>query len=191
MERYVKENFSARLKDARKELSISPETLGKIIGVSGVTIRNYERGKDCPKLSNAIALAKALNVSLRWLCGGEDEKNIYDQFDKLRLVLTDINRNPIFTDGRFYKNPIEVIADVATSKDFDEYTSPVTIIIRDAGIIEAMERYRSILLHIKKISESVPVVKHSIQLISEYFFDQFRNELAAAVENLKNENELE
>lgn len=55
-----------RLKKRRKELGISQEELGKIVGVSTTSIQNWEAGT-WPKGDYVIALAEALNCSLDWL----------------------------------------------------------------------------------------------------------------------------
>jgi transcriptional regulator with XRE-family HTH domain len=65
------EIFARRLVKARKDKHLSPEKLAKKIGLSGTAIRNYERGSATPNLQNAATIAKELDVSIDWLCGGD------------------------------------------------------------------------------------------------------------------------
>ena len=59
--------FAEKVRQARAELGITMEELGKAVGVSGRTIFDYERGKKTPRQSNLLKLAKALRVSSRFL----------------------------------------------------------------------------------------------------------------------------
>lgn len=56
----------SRLKLMREERKLSAEELGKLAGVSHVTIYNIEKGKGTI-LNNAKAIAKALKVKLEEL----------------------------------------------------------------------------------------------------------------------------
>ena len=61
--------FADRLRDARKAAGMSQTTLGEAAGVSAQNISACEKGKNLPTLFTAVALAKALGVSLDYLCG--------------------------------------------------------------------------------------------------------------------------
>ena len=61
--------FADRLRDARKAAGKSQTTLGEAAGVSAQNISACEKGKNLPTLFTAVALAKALGVSLDYLCG--------------------------------------------------------------------------------------------------------------------------
>lgn len=73
--------FAQRMKQAREEKNIMQKNLAVIVGVTPTTISSYEKsdteghGKK-PTLENAQAIAEALGVSLDWLCGMSDNKNI-------------------------------------------------------------------------------------------------------------------
>lgn len=51
------------LKEIRKEKKLSTEAVGRQLGVSHVTILNWERGKSEPGASAVIALADVYGVS--------------------------------------------------------------------------------------------------------------------------------
>lgn len=89
--------FKERLKLKRKELKLTQSQLGKMIGVSDVTIANYENGKREPNVLMIKKLSKALNTNGDYLLGldnkgyktpiplTDDEKDIivsYRELDK-------------------------------------------------------------------------------------------------------------
>lgn len=55
-------DFSENLKLQRQKKNLSQEDLGKLIGVSGVTIMRYEKGTRQPKLETIKELANALKI---------------------------------------------------------------------------------------------------------------------------------
>ncbi len=59
--------FNERLKKRRKELKITQANLGKLVGVSDVTIANYENGNREPNILTIQKLSKALNTSADYL----------------------------------------------------------------------------------------------------------------------------
>ena len=66
--------FSRRLYELRKERGLSTRELGRLIGVDSGRISRYENDGKRPFLDSAARLSNALNVSLDYLCGYEDEK---------------------------------------------------------------------------------------------------------------------
>ncbi|MBQ9730526.1 MAG: helix-turn-helix transcriptional regulator [Bacilli bacterium] len=79
--------FSHQLKEIRKDRNMSQKQLGDLIGVSKVSISNYENGMQYPTLEKLILLAKVLDCSLDYLLGID-----YDN-------LTDLKR-----DERIFKS---------------------------------------------------------------------------------------
>lgn len=67
--------FSERLKEARQKAKLTQKQLAGLSDVTAATISSYESegGTKVPSLDKVIALAKALNVSIDWLCGLENE----------------------------------------------------------------------------------------------------------------------
>jgi transcriptional regulator with XRE-family HTH domain len=54
----------------------SQEQLGRLLGVSGVTIWSYKTGEKLPRMARAIEIARALGVSAEWLLTGQSSKEI-------------------------------------------------------------------------------------------------------------------
>ena len=52
-----------RIKNCRKELGMTQKDLAQKIGCAEITIRQYESGRNAPKIDTRIAIAKALGVS--------------------------------------------------------------------------------------------------------------------------------
>lgn len=65
-----------RLKELRLQKGKLQEDIGKVIGVSGRAIGNYETGKRDMSPEIILKLAKYFNVSTDYLLGKSDEKNI-------------------------------------------------------------------------------------------------------------------
>ncbi len=60
-----------RLKEARKSKNFSQEELGHLIGVSKVSICQWEKETKKPSTKNLIAVSKILNVPLEYLIGND------------------------------------------------------------------------------------------------------------------------
>lgn len=63
------ETFAERVRAARKNKKWTYEKLGENAGITDAAVCRIEKRQNTPTLYTAIALAKALNVSLEWLCG--------------------------------------------------------------------------------------------------------------------------
>lgn len=63
--------FSERLFKLRKEKRLSREAVGKKIGVSKTSIKNWEDGENSPKVEHIQALAKFFDVDFNWLLSGK------------------------------------------------------------------------------------------------------------------------
>lgn len=65
-------NFSDRLKSIRIDRGYTQRTLGELVGVSEMTIGNWERGVKQPSLNFLLALSDALHVSVDFLIGSDN-----------------------------------------------------------------------------------------------------------------------
>ena len=70
--------FAEKVKMARSELGLSQTELGEASGVSLRTILAYEKGKAKPRQSSLLKLAKALNVSTKFLMDDSCENPLKD-----------------------------------------------------------------------------------------------------------------
>ena len=68
--------FSERLKALRLEQNLTQGQLGEIIGVKHFSIYSYEKGRSCPEMKSLIALADYFNVSIDYLTGRTDKREI-------------------------------------------------------------------------------------------------------------------
>ena len=59
--------FSEKVREARNELGLSQTQLGEAAGVSLRSILAYEKGEKYPRPGTMLKLAKALNVSVKFL----------------------------------------------------------------------------------------------------------------------------
>lgn len=84
-----------RLKLLREEKNLLQEELGKVIGVSGRAIGNYEKGTRDMSTEIVIKLANFFNVSTDYLLGKSNERNqkndINSELIKIGLSLKDYN----------------------------------------------------------------------------------------------------
>lgn len=58
-----------RIALARTDKGLSKKTLGKLVGRSETAVEHWEDGVSGMKFEDAIAVSKALDVSLDWLAG--------------------------------------------------------------------------------------------------------------------------
>lgn len=71
-----KMNFHNRLKALRIRSSMTQKELGQKIGVSVVTVRNWESGNKSPSMSAIVSLAKTFCVSTDYMLGVVQDFNI-------------------------------------------------------------------------------------------------------------------
>lgn len=68
--------FSERIKELRLEKSLTQTQLGEIIGVKHFSIYSYEMGRACPEMKGLVALADYFEVSIDYLTGRSDRREI-------------------------------------------------------------------------------------------------------------------
>lgn len=69
-------SFSERLKSLRIECGINQTKLGAEIGVTVKQIQRYESGESEPTLSKLLRLADFFDVSLDYLTGRTDKREV-------------------------------------------------------------------------------------------------------------------
>ncbi len=74
----MKDVFSSRLKKARIGKGVTQAELSRLASLTPATVSAYEKGQKLPNLSSTVELARALGVTIDWLCGEEttSEQNI-------------------------------------------------------------------------------------------------------------------
>lgn len=63
-----------RIKDRRNELGFTQKELAQRIGCAEITVRQYESGRNAPKIETRAALAKALDLPYGVLFNPDDEE---------------------------------------------------------------------------------------------------------------------
>lgn len=64
--------FGDRLKQARRERGMGPDTFASRVGIATSMLTGYENRGRKPRIDTLIAMAQVLDCSLDWLCGLED-----------------------------------------------------------------------------------------------------------------------
>ena len=72
----IMDHFAQRLKQLRQEKGLSQDALGEIIGVSNHAVSTYETGKNYPEVKKFFVLAEYFEVSLDYLAGWSDIREI-------------------------------------------------------------------------------------------------------------------
>lgn len=70
------EIFAERIKELRLEHGLTQEAVGEIIGVKRYAVYSYEKGRACPEMKSLIALADYFEVSMDYLAGRTDKKEV-------------------------------------------------------------------------------------------------------------------
>jgi len=68
--------FAERIFELRQERGLTQEALGQIIGVKHFSIYSYERGRAFPEMKELVALADFFDVSMDYLAGRTDKKEV-------------------------------------------------------------------------------------------------------------------
>lgn len=74
--------FNERLKELRKQSNLLQKNVADFLGVSVITIRQYEQGTREPNIEKLLKLAAFFNVSL-------DDLLCFDDFKKVFLIPSD------------------------------------------------------------------------------------------------------
>ena len=92
--------FGRMIKEKREVKSISQEKLAKKLGLSRISINNYEQGKQSPSLDTAVKIALYLDIDLNKLAQEVDSSSLNKALNNLqnkdlerglRGVLVDLN----------------------------------------------------------------------------------------------------
>ena len=91
-------SYGERLMRARKEKELSREELGKLCGITGRTIQNYELGHVTPnRIDVSQRLADALDISVDYLIYGEKEETELTEEDKKEILA---HASALFAGGK-------------------------------------------------------------------------------------------
>ena len=83
-----------RLIELRKEKHVSQRELGNLLGISDAAYGRYERGIAEPNVESLIKLADFYNVSIDYLVGRSDIRNV-DELAKKIVSLSDEEKQSV------------------------------------------------------------------------------------------------
>ncbi len=81
--------FSIRLKELRSSLNMTQVQFANHVGTNQVTLSSYETGATNPSLEIVKEIATKCNVSIDWLCGLSNKKNLNNEYSTYYDVLKD------------------------------------------------------------------------------------------------------
>ena len=91
-------SYGERLMRARKEKELSREELGKLCGITGRTIQNYELRHVTPnRIDVSQRLADVLDISVDYLIYGEKEETELTEEDKKEILA---HASALFAGGK-------------------------------------------------------------------------------------------
>ena len=91
-------SYGERLMRARKEKELSREELGKLCGITGRTIQNYELGHVTPnRIDVSQRLADVLDISVDYLIYGEKAETELTEEDKKEILA---HASALFAGGK-------------------------------------------------------------------------------------------
>ena len=91
-------SYGERLMRARKEKELTLEELGKLCGITGRTIQNYELGHVTPnRIDVSQRLADVLDISVDYLIYGEKEETELTEEDKKEILA---HASALFAGGK-------------------------------------------------------------------------------------------
>ena len=113
----INDIISSKIKELRTSLGLTQAEFAESINTTQAALSGYERGDRTPSLENLTNISQKYNVSIDWLLGRSDNKNIdfelktYTDLIKLVLLIIDtskisqksyLNSNKLDIDGKQY-----------------------------------------------------------------------------------------
>lgn len=94
------EEFAKRFKQAVKYAGVpdTQDALGKLFGVSGVTIWSYRNGDKLPRMKRASEMARILGVNVNWLMTGEGQMVDSNQLTEEEIEILKTYREAVQED---------------------------------------------------------------------------------------------
>ncbi len=89
----IDNKFSLRIKQLRLDNNMSQEELGKLVGISKVSVWQWENGINYPNNETLLKLADYFQVSTDYLLGKSDIRNINNENEDYRIAFDDIGKD--------------------------------------------------------------------------------------------------
>ena len=128
--------FSKRVREVRGEKTL--RAFAELVGCTATTLSAYESGQKNPSLEIVKGIAEKCEVSIDWLCGLSEEKNINNEpqtyADVLRLLIA-IERK-IYLEVQYNEDVIQ--------------SNPPSVFFRDSIMQDFLNDWNEILPLVKK-----------------------------------------
>ena len=101
--------FAERLRNLRNELGISQTEFVDGIGITASSLSAYEKNSKIPSIGVVKKIAEKYNVSIDWLCGLSEDKQInqeiktYSDLFKMLRKINNVSENFCRFEGDFYE----------------------------------------------------------------------------------------
>ena len=110
-------DFSKRLREQRDTLGLSQSKLASSVGVHHSIIGRYERDEAKPTIDVIIRMAKALNTSVAYLLGENEDANLFQDPSMLKRF-KDILQLPKEDQDALLRNIDAFLRDFHTQKAY-------------------------------------------------------------------------
>ena len=101
--------FAERLRNLRNELGISQTEFVDGIGITASSLSAYEKNSKIPSIGVVKKIAEKYNVSIDWLCGLSEDKQInqeiktYSDLFKMLRKINNVSENFCRFEGDYYE----------------------------------------------------------------------------------------
>ena len=186
--------IAIRLKELRENLNLSQEEFSKKVNLSNQTICNYENGRKIPTIDIVFNIAETFNVSIDWLCGRTEEKDVsfkgieslqfktYSDVIKCLLKLPDLSIKEDIAWGEYdYINPNYLNVGCEPHREKVQNTRKVyTLLLTNEEIQKELYQLK----YISDLDSNVVKEKDKQKLINSYIEDDFNKMIS------KNDSDL-
>ena len=118
------------LKKARKKKGLTQQKLADLAQTTKSSISDYEKGKAAPRADTLVNIAKALDVSLDWLCGFTEEYSYIQNVVSSFILILDVCKPSIAINNNIVSLTFDTDTKDISSKEIfdfiDKYKSLMT-----------------------------------------------------------------
>lgn len=82
----IKDTFSTRLRDIRLEFGMTQKEFANMVESTSATISAYENATKNPSLEIVMNIAEKCNISIDWLCGLSEEKELKPEINNYKDI---------------------------------------------------------------------------------------------------------
>lgn len=104
--------ISKNIKTIRRDKMMTQKEFGKLIGVTQATLSTYEQGLKTPNTDTLYNIAEKCDISMDWLCGRTNLKNIenFDSYSDVFKTIVKLCKSVKFSiiedSNNVYKNDV-------------------------------------------------------------------------------------